>query len=265
MDRAKKEKRKDIMLLVFLVLAFFVINYRFLDNVIENFLFDYETAVVERVIDGDTIVIDSGESVRLLGINAPERGEHYSDEAKKFLEGMVVNKTVRLEYSGTKYDKYGRLLAYLYIGKEDVNIELVRNGLANVYILDDKKNEGALRKAWEKCVEKDVGICEKSVDKCANCIELKKLDYTDQEIIFYNRCPFSCDISDWEIRDEGRKNYFFQDFQLEPKMKVSIIVSNGTDTDSTLYWSGESYVWTRAGDTLFLRDKKGKLALWENY
>ncbi len=265
MERAKKEKRKDIMLLVFLILVLFLINYRFLDKAIENLLSDYETAVVGRVIDGDTIVIDSGESVRLLGINAPERGEYYFDEATKFLEDMVLNKTIRLEYSGTKYDKYRRLLAYLYIGKENVNTELVENGFANVYILNDRKNEGILRNAWKECVEKNIGICEKSIDKCANCIELKRLDYTNQEIIFYNRCSFSCDISDWEIRDEGRKKYVFQDSQIESSRQISIIVGNGTDTDSTLYWKDEDYVWTSAGDTLFLRDEKGKLILWENY
>lgn len=265
MKRAKKEKRKDIMLLVFLILVLFLINYSFLDRAVENFLLDYEIAVVERVIDGDTVVIDSEESVRLLGINAPERGEHYSDEAAKFLEDMVLNKTVRLEYSGKKYDKYGRLLAYLHIGRENVNIELVRNGFANVYILDDRKNEGILRKAWEECITKNTGICEKSIDKCANCIGLKKLDYVNQEVVFYNKCSFSCDLTDWKIKDEGRKNYFFQYFELRPGRQVSIIVGNGTDTDSTLYWSGEDYVWTRTGDTLFLRDKKGKLVLWENY
>jgi endonuclease YncB( thermonuclease family) len=265
MDRSKKEKRKDVILLVFLALAFFVINYRFLDNAVENILLDYETAVVERVIDGDTVVINSGESVRLLGINAPERGENYFDEATKFLEDMILNKTVRLEYSGKKYDKYGRLLAYLHIGKENVNIEVVRNGFANVYILDDRKNEGILRNAWGECITKNVGICEKSADRCSGCIELKKLDYTNQKIIFYNKCSFICDLTDWEIKDEGRKNYFFHDFRLGPGRQASVITGNGTDTDSVLYWSGEDYVWTGTGDTLFLRDKKGKLVLWRAY
>ncbi len=260
-----KEKRKDIIILVLLVLALFVINYSFLDRTVENFLLDYETAFVERVIDGDTIVIDSGESVRLLGINAPERGEFYFDEAKKFLEDKVLNKTINLECSAEKYDKYGRLLAFLHFGKENVNVELVKNGFANVYILDDKKNEGILRKAWEECIEKNIGICEKSTDKCAGCIELKKLDYKNQEVIFYNRCSFICDMSGWQIKDEGRKKYAFQNFQIEPKKQVRIIVGNGTDTDSSLYWSGEDYVWTRAGDTLFLRDEKGKLVLWRSY
>jgi len=264
MDLAK-EKKKDIILLVFLVLALFVINYRFLDRAVENFLFDHEAAFVERVIDGDTIVIDSGKSVRLLGINAPERGEYYSNEAKKFLENEVLNKTINLEYSAEKYDKYGRLLAYLHLGKENVNVELVEKGFANVYILDDRKNEGILRNAWGKCIEKNVGICEKSTDKCAGCIELEKLDYKKQEIIFYNRCSFICDMDDWEIKDEGRKKYVFQNFKLEPGKQIKIIVGNETDTDSVLHWSGEDYVWTRAGDTLFLKDEKERLVLWENY
>ena len=69
-------KKKQIFLIIFLVIILFTINYPFLDKKLENFLTDYETEIVERVIDGDTIVID-GSSVRLLGINTPERGEIY--------------------------------------------------------------------------------------------------------------------------------------------------------------------------------------------
>ncbi len=262
MDR---EKRENIILLVFLLLVFFAVNYGFLDRAVENLLLDYETAIVERVIDGDTVVIDSGESVRLLGINAPERGENYFDEAAEFLEDMILNKTVGLEYSVTKYDKYGRLLAYLNSDGKNVNIEIIRNGFANVYILDDRKNEGILRNAWEECIEKNTGICEKSVNKCANCIELKKLDYKNQEAIFYNKCSFDCNLDGWKIKDEGRKKYVFQDFQLGPGRQISLIAEDGTDTDSELYWAGEDYVWTSTGDTLFLRDKEGKLVLWRSY
>jgi len=265
MIELQKEKRKDVTLLVFLILILLVINYPFLDQTIGNFLFDYETAFVERVIDGDTVVIDSGESVRLLGINTPERGERYYDEAAEFLGDIVFNKTVELEYSAKKYDQYGRLLAYLYFNGRNVNLELIKNGFANVYILDDRKNEGVLRKAWEECIEENVGICKKSEDVCSDCIQLKEFDYKKEIVIFHNRCSFNCDMEGWEIKDEGRKNYFFQDFKLGSGKQISIIVGEGTDTDSTLYWSNEDYVWTRAGDTLFFRDKKGGLVLWRSY
>lgn len=263
-----KEKIKDVILLIFLIILLFALNYSFLDSALQNILTDYKEALVIRIIDGDTLEIESGEKVRLLGIDAPEKGERYSSEAGIFLEKMVLNKTVVLEFGSEKYDRYGRILAYLYVDRKNVNIELVKNGLANVYILDEKIYENKLRNAWEECLKNNINLCEKSTNQCAKCLELKKFDYTNQEIIFYNKCAFPCDLNGWEIRDEGRKNYFFKNFQLEAGKEVRIIVkqeNNTKDTKTTLYWTGESYVWTRTGDTLFLRDEEGGLVLAKNY
>ncbi|MBM3228532.1 hypothetical protein FJZ20_01450, partial [Candidatus Pacearchaeota archaeon] len=173
------------------------------------------------------------------------------------------------EFANNKYDRYDRLLAYVFIDGKNLNIELVKNGLANVYLLDERIYENKLRNAWKECIKSNKNLCEKSEDVCANCIELKKLDYSQQEVIFYNKCDFSCELTGWEIRDEGRKNYFFKNFKLNPGKQVSIIVGEGTDietsTQTTLYWTDETYVWTRTGDTLFLRDDERKLVLWKNY
>ncbi|KKL81495.1 hypothetical protein LCGC14_1994170, partial [marine sediment metagenome] len=51
-----KIKRKEIILLIFLILLIFTINYSYIDEKLEDFLLDYEIVVVERVIDGDTFV-----------------------------------------------------------------------------------------------------------------------------------------------------------------------------------------------------------------
>ena len=58
-------------------------------------LLEFET--VERVVDGDTLVLGNGERVRLIGINAPEKGEPCFGEAKKALQEMVENKQVFLQ------------------------------------------------------------------------------------------------------------------------------------------------------------------------
>ena len=260
-----KEKSKDVILLIFLIILLFAVNYSFLNSALQNFLTDYEEALVIRIIDGDTLEIESGEKVRLLGIDAPEKGERYSLEAAKFLEEKVLNKTVVLELGSERYDRYGRILAYLYINGKNINIELVKNGLANVYVLDEKMRESELRNAWNKCIESNKNLCEKSTDVCAKCIELNKLDYNSQEVVFYNKCGFSCNLNGWEIRDEGRKNYFFENFWLEAGKEVKIIVGEGNDMEGILYWTGETYVWTRTGDTLFLRDEEGGLVLYNNY
>ena len=44
-----------------------------------------------------------------------------------------------------------------------------------------------------------------------------------------------------------------------------ILIGEGENMQDTLFWTGEDYVWTDSGDTIFLRDEKGKLVFWENY
>lgn len=93
---------------------------------------------VERVIDGDTIVLTNGEKVRYIGIDTPETKdprkpvEYFGKEAYEANRKLVEGKTVRLEFDVQKTDKYGRLLAYVYIGDIFVNAWLVENGYAKV-------------------------------------------------------------------------------------------------------------------------------------
>ena len=144
------DKQKYILVLICIIFLLFIINYSFLDKAVVGFLGDsvkdYEDAFVggnkyvkiDRIIDGDTIVV-GGKSIRLLGINSPEKGEAYSEEAKEFLEGSILNKSIKLQVGSPKYGKYHRILAFVFIRNTNINVELVRQGLANVYILNDKK------------------------------------------------------------------------------------------------------------------------------
>lgn len=97
--------------------------------------------MVIRVTDGDTIKVKgpSGEMiVRLVGIDAPEvshkkrePGQPFSQQATKHLAGLVLNKPVRIEEYGK--DRYGRTLAVVYLNAKNVNLEMVKAGLAEVY------------------------------------------------------------------------------------------------------------------------------------
>ena len=71
----------------------------------------------------------------------------------------------------------------------------------------------------------------------------------------------------WEIKDEGRKVFVFPEFVLRKGESVRVIVSKEGEEDNgnDIFWNVKSYVWTDSGDTLFLRDRDGKLVLWENY
>ncbi len=100
------------------------------------------TATVQRVIDGDTVELNDGRRVRYLGIDTPETAkkgrpaEFLAEAAKDANARLVLQQPVRLEYDEERYDHYGRTLAYVF--REDgrmVNAELVRAGLARVYLI----------------------------------------------------------------------------------------------------------------------------------
>lgn len=257
-------KRKDILLLAVLIIVLLAVNYSFLDNALQNFLIDYKVVQVERVIDGDTIV--ANESIRLLGINSPERGELYYNEAKEYLENLILNKTIRLEFGKEKTDRYNRILAYIHYKNKNINLGLVQNGYANIYFPSGKdRYYNKFKDAWEDCINDNVNLCRKSDNQCANCITLKEFDHNSQTVILYNKCDFDCDLTDWTIKDEGRKKFVFDDFILDGEKEVIIEVGEGVNKGDKLYWVGEDYVWTRTGDNLFLRDSDGGLVLWESY
>lgn len=258
-------KRKLSILLIILIFILFTINYRFLDKKLGEFLREYEIARVERIIDGDTIEIENKTSVRLLGINTPERGEIYFEEAKEFLEDLILNKTIELEKGKENTDKYNRLLRYIFLNNENVNLKLVEQGYANYYFPSGKDiYYSKFFRAWEKCVRMNKNLCEKSKDECALCIELKELNFKTQTITLYNNCSFDCSLQGWQIKHEGRKKFLFPDFVLKSNKKVTIKVGNKINTENVLYWN-EEYVWTSTGDSLFLRDGEGKLVVWKGY
>ena len=73
-----------------------------------------KSAVAGGVIDGDNIYLENGQSVRLIGINAPERGKENFEEAKIYLEKLTKNQQVWLEYDRTQDDQFGRIMAWVW-------------------------------------------------------------------------------------------------------------------------------------------------------
>jgi len=94
---------------------------------------------VKFVCDGDTVILDNGETVRYLGIDAPEidrkggKTEFLAESARDFNSGLVEGATLRVEYDRQTKDRYGRLLAYVFLENgEMVNALLIRYGMAHV-------------------------------------------------------------------------------------------------------------------------------------
>lgn len=87
--------------------------------------------IVSSVRDGDTVTVGIGVErirVRLAGIDAPELKQPYGKEAREFLASMVLNKSIVVTWR--KKDKYRRTVGTLLMDGRDVNLELLRAGLA---------------------------------------------------------------------------------------------------------------------------------------
>lgn len=114
--------------------------------------YNYADVLVKRAVDGDTLLLESGERVRLIGIDTPEM--HESDKLRRdsqrsgqdiktirqmgrrsyeFTRALVEGKRVNLEFDAEKYDKYDRLLAYVYLKDGTfINAKIVEEGYASL-------------------------------------------------------------------------------------------------------------------------------------
>lgn len=116
---------------------------------------------VVTVVDGDTIYLHDGTHVRYLGINSPEKGQPYYDEAKAYNEKTVMGKQVKLEYDQYRFDRYDRVLAYVFIDGKSMSLEMVLKGLAKFANYDGRKPliyQPDLLKAEQEAREKRLGV-----------------------------------------------------------------------------------------------------------
>jgi len=137
---------------------------------------------VKEVIDGDTVILNTGERIRYLGIDTPElhhpkiAPECGSEEAKAENIKLITGKRLRIERDITDADQYGRLLRYVYT--EDgqfVNYEIVRKGWAQVFIIyPDCKYEKILIDAQLSAVNENLGIW-------GHCIDDQRENVNDNE------------------------------------------------------------------------------------
>ncbi len=116
---------------------------------------------VKRVIDGDTIILTSGEKVRYAGIDAPEMDEPFYKEARERNKTLVEGREVSLRICTEQpRDRHGRVLAWVYVDGVSVNEVLLREGLARVFTLPPcgLKNIKEYRRLEGLAREKSLGI-----------------------------------------------------------------------------------------------------------
>jgi endonuclease YncB( thermonuclease family) len=146
-DIRKNKINQNYLLLIILPILFFFILFSLfiISNYSSNLSFQFSSPnIVVKIIDGDTFELASGDIVRLICVDAPEKGRVGAKEAEDFLFFLIYNQEVRLERDVDDKDRYERLLRYVYVNVTDndvgssselfVNQELVEKGYAKLFV-----------------------------------------------------------------------------------------------------------------------------------
>lgn len=227
---------------------------------------------VKRVIDGDTVEMANGDRVRLLGIDSPEKGQMFYDESIDELR-KLEGKSVSLERDVSDRDKYGRYLRYVYLGDYFVNVELVKNGFASVFIMHpNNRHQSKLLDAESTAREYGRGIW-KSSDSM-RCITLEEFHYdaagydnknlNDEFFVIRNNCGNAIDLSGWTVRNTALR-MFKIDGLVHPSGQIKVHTGTGNATDNDFFLGSDQPIWNNERDSIYIRDSYGGLVISEHY
>jgi micrococcal nuclease len=226
-----------------------------------------ETATVAQIVDGDTVDLRDGRTVRYIGLNTPERDQPYYNEAKEANRRLVEGKTVALEWDVETVDQYGRNLAYLWVDGVLVNREIVWQGFANAFTVPPNvRYEAEIRAAEQAAREAGRGLWAGSEATLAIVHIEADAPGSDSDnpngewIEIANQGDSPVQMIDFTLKDEANHIYTFGDFTVPPDQSFRLYSGQGQDNPDELYWglSGES-IWNNDGDAAFLRDGEGAL------
>ena len=116
-------------------------------------------ATVTHIVDGDTFDIASGERIRMIGIDTPERGEYFYKEASVRLGELIEGREVILTKDVSETDRYGRLLRHVYYNNVWINKEMIEEGFARfVTFPPDVAHVEIFKQVQQKAMEAKVGM-----------------------------------------------------------------------------------------------------------
>ncbi|MBN1299274.1 MAG: thermonuclease family protein [Actinobacteria bacterium] len=233
---------------------------------------------VTEIIDGDTLIVDDSETVRLTGINTPESGMFFYEEAKAVLAIICGGKEISLEKDVTDRDQYGRLLRYAFAGNVFINLEMVKKGFASAFTLPpDIKYQDLFIDAERTARSKNLGLWERSEynyvisvsgqkSQAAISIEIHwdadgddKKNMNDEYVSFKNNTDKNIDIGGWTVKDSATNTYEFKKYCFKSCDEITLYSGQGNDGEGNFYWKSNMPVWNNSTDTLYLRDSKGLL------
>lgn len=259
--------KKILVLIIFALIAVAaLLTYQ---EFIPSSMDSYE---VSQIIDGDTIRLSTGEKVRLIGINAPERDQPYYDAATQKLIELIGDNRITLKKDVTDKDQYGRLLRYVYANEKFVNLEMVKQGYAISYPFPpNTKYLDKFEVAQEEARNSQIGIWALSPFTLtvsslhADAEGDDSANLNDEYVIFENIGNSPLNMTYWTVQDEANNFYIFSTFFLENESSVTLYTGSGIDTATKLYWESPDPIWNNDGDSLFLRDAEGLLVTYYSY
>jgi len=240
---------KNQLILFILIAILLSMNYLAYKTITGEAVSEFEKVRISRVIDGDTLEVNSSEGIekiRLLGINTPEKDMPGYGQAKSFLLPLE-GREISITYTNEDIDKYGRMLRYAFYNNLFLNEEILKHGFANLYIYEEDKYTKELEKAEESARKQGIGIWKKS--QSSDCIQLIKLTYqekkrcnNEEQLILNNNCGTKINLI---LKDDA--NHISR-----------INLQNG------LFSMNFSCIWNDAGDSLYAWDNEG-LVLFYRY
>lgn len=229
-------------------------------------------AFVERVVDGDTVVLAGRQRVRLAGVNCPEIDEPLGLEAREFTLRMVGRKDVRVRQD--RRDRYGRLVTDIRIGNRSLAEALVEAGLAHVFLIPpvDLQEARVLLEVQEQARDRRVGIW--ATDRYlgdfhitsfhANPIGDDTADLNAEYLRIANLRAQPRSLEGWIVSNEHGDRYVFGRVVVPGGHTVTLATGSGEDqTDPEqpirLFWRQARPMWSNRGDVATLMDPEGRV------
>lgn len=243
------------------------------------------SATIIEIVDGDTVKTSDNETIRLLHVNTPEKGEKCYAEAKARLKEIVENKTVWLERDMQDEDKYHRKLRYVFLSYNVepknydgfVNLIMIREGYSSLLMIEpNMRYQQVFERAFDDA-SREEGCIWGSKSQYFGCFAIETFHYdaegsdcenaNDEYVILKNVCD-DIDMEGWTIKDNARHVYSFPSFIARKNAAFSLYSGSGQDSESALFWNSNldcPSIWNNDHDTLFLRDSDDNLVLQHIY
>jgi len=173
---------------------------------------------------------------------------------------------------GMPLDKYGRVLAYLYVGKKMVNEELLRRGLAHLFVLEPIRYYRRFYTLQEEARKKRLGIWGeggfigplKITRLCADAPGDDRFNLNGEYVRICNISSSAVNLEGFTIRDKEGHLYRFPRAWLKPGYTLLLFTGSGKDVREgayqlRFYWCRDYPLWDNKGDVASLYDSQGRL------